>query len=705
MTWAEFAAKRRTSQDELIDLLMPVIEKALAHLGEKDWTDDLIDVVRDAYARQFRKEGGGHITLRRHFISDVLATLAKIKEVGPATAKSTATWLSTALINVATQDATDDDPQPLVLEWVTMHDDAVRTPHKDAEGQQRPVGVKFEVGGEKLDYPGDPKVSPSNFLNCRCVLAPTPQALVATINEEAAVEDDTVKQRQENPMTETQGIGAPLQWHGVLAPEGVWSGDGRQFAPDSLTFRTLPLPLTWQKASADGHGGSVVVGSIDKIVRRDGMMQAEGMFLDTVEADELVGLMAHFGKFGVSVDADDVEFEFQAESDKMMFTAARIASASAVPIPAFAEAFIALGPPEQALAASTWSSSSYLMPATMTTSSAPPAEVKFGRGPGWITNPVETKRLHDYWTKPGQAGYEKIAWGVPGDFNRCRVEVGQEIGENSPGDLVYLNQICAQWHHDATGFWPGRAPTEQALAPEGTPDTALHLVAAVPIVAPAAWFANPNLTGPTRLTVEESGRVFGHIAQWGTCHVGFKDVCVEPPFTNNDYAYFLNGDVLTDAGLIPVGHITAGGGHAAGTLSAGAAMAHYDSTSTRVADVTCGEDNHGIWVAGWVSPAATDEQIYTLRASSISGDWRDIGGNLELVAALAVNSPGFPISRVAAGVQKSLVAAGVVADRTPGDPVERIVDSLAEQVAAALERRQERREKMQALAARFVRES
>jgi hypothetical protein len=33
----------------------------------------------------------------------------------------------------------------------------------------------------------------------------------------------------------------------------------------------------------------------------------------------------------------------------------------------------------------------------------------------------------------------------------------------------------------------------------------------------------------------------------------------------------------------------------------------------------------------------------TVRAASLSGGWRQIDGNLELVAALAVNFPGFPI--------------------------------------------------------------
>ena len=57
----------------------------------------------------------------------------------------------------------------------------------------------------------------------------------------------------------------------------------------------------------------------------------------------MVGLIAEFGRFGVSVDADDAEFEFDEETGKVTFTSARIASASLVSIPAFAQAFVALG--------------------------------------------------------------------------------------------------------------------------------------------------------------------------------------------------------------------------------------------------------------------------------------------------------------------------------------------------------------------------
>jgi hypothetical protein len=94
--------------------------------------------------------------------------------------------------------------------------------------------------------------------------------------------------------------------------------------------------------------------------------------------------------------------------------------------------------------------------------------------------------------------------------------------------------------------------------------------------------------------------------------------------------------------------------------------------------------------------------VRELRAAPLSGDWRDVrGDNLELIAALAVNSPGFPVPRVgvAAGIQVSLVAAAVVA---PAEPAEFTRDGLnwdrlGDAVVAAMERKVRRQVRMAAL--------
>lgn len=54
--------------------------------------------------------------------------------------------------------------------WVTMHDDRVREGHSLADGQEVPLGSPFVVDGEFLQYPGDPRGSAGNVVNCRCIV-------------------------------------------------------------------------------------------------------------------------------------------------------------------------------------------------------------------------------------------------------------------------------------------------------------------------------------------------------------------------------------------------------------------------------------------------------------------------------------------------------------------------------------------------------
>lgn len=162
---------------------------------------------------------------------------------------------------------------------------------------------------------------------------------------------------------------------------------------------------------------------------------------------------------------------------------------------------------------------------------------------------------------------------------------------------------------------------------------------------PAEHFGNPEFEGPTLPHITEDGRIQGHLAAFNTCHVGIQDSCVMAPRSQTDYAWFHTAPpARTDTGtFVKVGRLTVGGGHADQKLTAGPAIAHYDDAGTCFALVHVGEDEHGIWFSGVPAPGATDEQIAAGLAAPLSGDWRNVGGNLELVAALAVNTPGFPI--------------------------------------------------------------
>ena len=391
--------------------------------------------------------------------------------------------------------------------------------------------------------------------------------------------------------------GATAPWRGPLAIEGQVTGDGREFAPEALTWAELPVPLRWNKE--DSHGGeartiAVNVGRIDKVWRDGSLIMGEGV-LDLSDDDGRKVYGKIKGQFlrGVSIDADsigdaDVEFVWPddvnagtsdsddepdmfemlfAQPEKVIFHGGRIRAATLVDIPAFAEAYIALLDEEGAVVAG--------------------------------GQPVTEAELH-------------------------------ALQRPAPAPAPRLTAVTAS----ADVFRP-----------------------------PTAWFADPQLSLPTPITLTDDGRIYGHAAQWGSCHIGQDDVCVQPPH-EDDHPYYRTGEVVcADGSRVAVGQITAGTGHAPLHYGAAPAAEHYDNTGAAVADVAVGNDQHGIWVAGAIRPGADPLRVYELQAAGqVSGDWRRIGGQLRLVGLLAVNVPGFPVpkmrARVASGQPVALVAAG-----------------------------------------------
>jgi hypothetical protein len=186
------------------------------------------------------------------------------------------------------------------------------------------------------------------------------------------------------------------------------------------------------------------------------------------------------------------------------------------------------------------------------------------------------------------------------------------------------------------------------------------IAAAIPVEPPSIWFDRPVLNGPTPITVDDNGHIFGHIATWDINHIGMAGQ-VRVPRSASNYAYFHTGVVRTAEGNdVKVGQLTLAGGHAPIHLDAALAVRHYDDTASAIADVHAGEDAYGIYVSGALRPGTTPEQIRALRASAPSGDWRAINGRLEMVAVCQVNVPGFPVPRslAASGAMTALVAAG-----------------------------------------------
>lgn len=501
----------------------------------------------------------------------------------------------------------------------------------------------------------------------------------------------------EMPVDVPEMAGPFQSWTGVLAVEGVETGDGREFADGSLEWPTPPLPLMWQRESEPQHGHSVVVGRIDRLERIGHEIHGWGVLdLGNPDGAEVARQMDHDLAGGVSVDVDsvkepDVELVYPDDGDdekvtegedgnilmlfgpppeKTVFHRGRIRGATLVALPAFVEArlhligeaefsaaiahtFAAIGTHDSSTSDSTWDAASAekRLPSPMTVETARDAYA-------WMANDAvqdgEVRKTdlkfihHEVGTngRPGAANLTACSNGI-GVLNGGR---GGTTIPSADRQGVY-NHLAAHLR-DAGRTPPPLADLTDALVAAGGP-----------LYPPKEWFQNPKLDGPTPWTVTKDGKVFGHLALWSTCHTTFPGRCLTPP-KERDFPYFMKRELETAEGeTIGVGQITLGTGHAPLRLGAVPAAEHYDDTGTAVVDIAVGEDRYGIWVSGSLRPEISELRLRELRAASLSGDWRRIGGKLRLVAVLAVNVPGFPIPRMratmAADEMASLVAAGI----------------------------------------------
>jgi hypothetical protein len=299
-------------------------------------------------------------------------------------------------------------------------------------------------------------------------------------------------------------------------------------------------------------------------------------------------------------------------------------------------------------------------------------------GPGWITHPTATARLRRYWVRG--KGAAKIRWGAPGDFNRCRMQLAKYV--QNPD---WLAGLCANMHKEAIGVWPGQEGTggRHSLVASATPAPIFALTAAAEPVD-AALFQRVDLEEPVGVEIDGE-HFYGYVALWNVCHIGEPEgrgSCTYAPRSATGYAHFRTGTVMTTEGRVAVGSITMNTGHANGRISAAAAAAHYDNTGTVIADVAVGEDHFGIWYSGRKRPGVSDDDIYAAMASGrISGDWRMIGGNYELVGALVVNVAGYPMAQHASLVASAdfgitaIIGEGIV-------PVEQAAIAASAEIAS-----------------------
>lgn len=505
--------------------------------------------------------------------------------------------------------------EDLTQVWIATLDSKTRKSHWAADGQRVPLGSTFRVGRAQMRFPGDPRGPAEESLNCRCRVA------VLAADEALPGESDRHTERGPGDSTVRNRAGSQQDEIDRRAEEG------------NIRAREDPAGL----------------GRVASIHTEEQDMADE----DTIEIDDTTE---------VDVDTpDDADTSDDTEGGVTFRT--------------FTDSIIAvLGTPtddRRILAADMdFRFRDFPLPVMWTKQSSE------GHAAAYTVGVMETARIEDNQvlasgyllnTDEADEAADQLAHGVTGpsvdlvdaDWIYTN-EAGEEITEEMWED-AYENGVELKIYETVTSAklagvtlvsTPAFGETTLKLDPaRATKDVAVvaSLVAAaarpVDTAYDAALFSNPQLDGPTPVTYDaKTGRIYGHLACFGQCHVGITDQCVVAPRSKTDYAHFhTSPPVLTTDGRLPVGRLTVGTGHAGPRLGARPAAEHYDNTGTCFALVRVGEDEHGIWFSGIPHPTATDEQIRAGLSAPLSGDWRTIGGNLELVAALAVNTPGFPV--------------------------------------------------------------
>lgn len=817
-----FAAERKEVLGQAAEELRPHIAEALNRLGLPSWEQQIVQAALDVFDETARAE----VDEWSPIMDDMRDLFAK--ELGDALEKTkTASnrdhqletitnWVAQMAHNAGMEAATTSDPDGNVgLEWVTMGDGDVREPHQEANGQQVPTGQEFEVGGEKMLYPGQPVGDPSNWINCRCLARPTMLGEMAGRSEEFGARPTSLSPEY----VERLKAAYPEATHPWLYSNDEFAGEGNASDPGvepgeepkaavivlrprvedpitaiasgthphctllylgDSTVNLEPLKqIVEGVAQSIGHpmtdkvSGRAVLGE-DKadvlLVDASGSSAVRAMLMENDGVLELLGMQEQFPAWipHLTIGYPDAPAEDQDIPEDITYDLLSIWRGNetydyplgepmpkeddAAPAPAEATASVEDETPVPAPPAETGEAEpaaeqfrpwhgvlapeaalsgdqrEFFERALKTRNLPLPLKAMFiddqghkgsvvvGRIDEIFRDKLGNIRANGVYDNSPEADrawmlVENKMWrGVSVDIDAAIGTVTKGQGEYGK-DKVSFNEgrICAATMCSIPAFaeayvrngrWEDYAnepePTGEMVEIPDWPEDVVKETEAAPVfslVASAApaeisadFFRNPNLTEPTPVTRGEDGHIFGHLATWDTCHIGYSELCVTPPPSETDYSFFLTGQVFTDAGAVAVGQLTVGGGHAPDGISIRAAIAHYDNVSTAVADVTCGEDEFGVWFSGRIRPWATEQQIHELFAAGPSGDWREVRArgrsSMEMCAAHAVNVPGYAVPRprfaVKEGRTTSLVAAGAV----PPRPLS--ADAALERAAATL---------------------
>jgi len=283
---------------------------------------------------------------------------------------------------------------------------------------------------------------------------------------------------------------------------------------------------------------------------------------------------------------------------------------------------------------------------------------------------------------------ERFLTGVSGDVDKFQHELSTD-DDGGESMLIKHGRLVAATLVAKPAF---QEATIEIVPEEG--EVPAIVASAGPLFPPTSWFEMEEPDGPTPLTVDDDGRVYGHIAEWGTPHLGNPKL--KPPHSPSGYRYFNRKPLRTQEGAdVKVGQLTLIGGHASLDMDPAMSVKHYDDTRSAVADVRAKDGKYGVFVCGAMRSDISPEQIRAFRASEPSGDWRKRDGKLDLVACCQVNVAGFPVNArpralVASGEVIALVAAGMVGHAAKYESMQSRLDELQNHVTVLISERDAR---------------
>jgi SPP1 gp7 family putative phage head morphogenesis protein len=137
------------------------ISRLMQTAQEEGWSIPQMDKALDELFNQYINGGGLSEEARQWFADRT-----------PAYRKELISRTETIRASNAGSNALYKDWGAKQKEWLATSDERTRPEHVEANGQVVGMDEKFSVGGEDMEYPGDPAGSPSNFCNCRCTVLP-----------------------------------------------------------------------------------------------------------------------------------------------------------------------------------------------------------------------------------------------------------------------------------------------------------------------------------------------------------------------------------------------------------------------------------------------------------------------------------------------------------------------------------------------------